>query len=66
MAEGPEVALAVVHGPAGAAEDLAGGDVEDVGLDDLVLIAGLLVFGIALDECVDAEGEEEVGVVNEV
>lgn len=66
MAEGPEIALVVVHGPTGFAKDFAGGDVEDVGLDDLILIARLVIGGVALDEGIDAEGEEEVVGVNEV
>ena len=66
MAEGPEIALVVVHGPTGFAEDFAGGDVEDVGLTDLILVAGLVIGGVALDEGIDAESEEEVVGVNEV
>lgn len=71
VAERPEITLAIEHGPLGLPEEFSGGDVEEVGADDLglhgvVLAGGLAMGGIALDEGVDAEGEEKVIGVNEI
>ncbi len=65
MAEVPEVLGVVVEVPGGAGEYLAGGELEQDGVDDAVLI----VFGIvgqARDEAVDDEGEEKMFVIDVV
>jgi len=65
VAKVPQVLGAVVKVPGGAGEDLSGGDFEENGVDDPVLI----VFGFvgqARDEPVSDEGEEKVLVINVV
>ena len=65
MAKAPEVLAVVVETPLGAGEDFAGGNFEQGGLDETVLIFGGLV-GQALEEAVGAPGEKEVRVVHVV
>ena len=65
VAEAPEVLGVVVEVPGGAGEDLAGGEFEEDGVDDAVLIVGGLV-GQAGDEAVDDEGDEKMLVVDVV
>ena len=65
VADVPEVLGVVVEVPGGAGEDLGGGDFEEDGIDDTVLV----VFGLvrqARDEAVDDKGEEKMFVVNVV
>src|SRR6266550_667394 len=65
MAQVPEVLGVVVQVPGGAGEGAAGGDFEQNGVDDAVLIVFGLV-GQAGDEAVNDEGEEKMLVVNVV
>ena len=65
MAKIPEVLGVVVQVPGGAGEDAAGGEFEQNGVDDAVLIVFGLV-GQARDEAVDDEGEEKMLVVDVV
>jgi hypothetical protein len=64
-ADAPEVLGVVVEVPGGAGEDFAGGDFEEDGIDDAVLIVFGLV-GQSWDEAVDDKGEEKMLVVNVV
>jgi hypothetical protein len=65
VAKAPEVLGVVVQMPGGSGEDAAGGEFEENGVDDTVLI----VFGLVCeprDEAVGDEGEEKMFVVNVV
>jgi hypothetical protein len=61
----PEVLSVVVEVPGGAGEDLGGGNFEEDGVDDAILVVFGLV-GEARDEAVDDEGDEKMLVVNVV
>ena len=65
VAEGPEIGAAVVEAPGAFGLDAAAGDGKDEGADGLVLVLGRVV-GLAAHELGNVEGEEEVGVVEEV
>ncbi len=65
VAEVPEVLGVIVQVPGGAGQDAAGGDFEQNGVDDAILILCGLV-GQARDEAMDDEGNEKVLLVNVV
>ena len=65
VAEVPEILRVVVQVPGGAGEGAAGGEFEQDGVDDAVLIVFGLV-GQAGYEAVHDEGEEKMLVINVV
>ena len=65
VSEAPEILAVVVESPLGAAEDVAGGELEEDGLNVAVLVFRGFV-GQTLEEATDAVGEEEMLVVDVV
>jgi hypothetical protein len=65
VAEAPEVLGVIVQMPGGSGEDATGGEFEENGIYDTVLVVFGLV-GEAGDEAMSDEGEEKMFVINVV